>query len=79
MKKFIIILAVAAVLLAGCNGVWLNAEYSGLLDKTVSLSEASAVKAEADQLSTDNMKAILRLQADTWRKFQQGRDGEDGK
>jgi len=42
MKRALCVLAVLIVLLAGCSGVIMNAEYSQLLDKTAALSAETA-------------------------------------
>ena len=76
MRKTLIVLAVLAVLLGGCQGVRLNAEYSQLLDKTAALSAESARRAEANELTTVQMVEVLVKQAETWAMFQAGRDGK---
>ena len=88
MKRLVLILLVVC-LFAGCNGVVMNAEYSQRLDETVVISgEASrrsqirtdaAVAGEAtpEEIleSLGFCNEMLRLQAGTWIKFQQARDG----
>ena len=64
---------------AGCNGVTMNAEYSQLLDQTEAMSDEAAKRAQAGTLSESDKTAILRLQADTWVKFQDARDGKSNK
>jgi hypothetical protein len=76
MKIFVAI--VAFVLLTGCNGVQLSAEYSTLLDKSAALSAEAANRAEAGTLSEADKTAILRKQATTWALFQNARDGVGG-
>jgi len=65
-----------AILLAGCSGVWMNAEYSKLLDKTAALSAETAERAEAGKLSEAEMKESLAKQAETWLTFKKAKDGE---
>jgi len=60
---------------SGCGGVQLNAEYSQLLDQTAVLSAETARRAEAGGLTTEQMVAALRYQADCWASFRDGRDG----
>ncbi len=74
MKKLILMLCLG-LMLAGCNGVILNTEYSKLLNTTADLSIETARRANAGTLSPDLMKAALSAQAGTWYKFQCGRDG----
>ena len=89
MKHRIMILILALVIVGGCNGVQLNPEYSQQLDTTVALSGVSARQAQintdaalAGDLSNEEIlealvwsNEVLNLQAQTWVKFQQGRDG----
>ena len=72
----VIALLLMAVLLSGCSGVMMNAEYSNLLDQTVAMSDAAAVRAKAGTLDNESMIRCLELQALTWRRFQDARDGE---
>ena len=88
MKKIIVLLLVMGMF-AGCNGVNMNAEYSGRLDETVALSGAAARQAQintaaalAGELTEDEIlealvwsNKIIRRQDQTWIKFQQARDG----
>jgi hypothetical protein len=67
------------VLLAGCSGVQLSAEYSGLLDRTAALSAETAARAERGELSEADMRTALSLQAAAWQKFRDARDGKDGR
>lgn len=77
MKK-LIVGVVLLFALAGCRGVVLNAEYSGLLDRTTSLSAETAMRARAGQLTPADMTAALDFQAKTWQLFKNGRDGVGG-
>lgn len=86
MKPYKVILIVGAVLvlmavmaIGGCSGVWMNAEYSQLLDKTAALSTETAARAEQGMLSEAEKTQALAKQAQTWRKFRDARDGKDGK
>lgn len=78
MKIRSLLAIVAFVLLTGCNGVQLSAEYSTLLDKSAALSNEAATRAEAGTLSEADKTAILRKQATTWQLFQDARDGKAG-
>jgi len=77
MKRFAVLL-VLLVVCAGCSGVWMNAEYSQLLDKTVALSKETAARAEAGSLTEADMKASLTVQAAVWQRFKDARDGKAG-
>ena len=74
MKK-LTIAVILLVVLGGCSGVWMNAEYSQLLDETVAMSLETAGRAEAGRLTADQMARALRLQAETWQRLQMARDG----
>jgi len=74
MKKLIVCLFIV-VFLAGCNGVWTNAEYSTLLDKTAAVSAETAERANDGTLSCDEMKTALTKQAETWQQFKNAKDG----
>jgi uncharacterized lipoprotein YmbA len=76
MKRALCVLAVLIVLLAGCSGVIMNAEYSQLLDKTAALSAETARRAEAGNLTPPEMVDALKAQADVWQKFKDARDGK---
>ena len=72
---FVVFLAAALMATAGC-GVMMNATYSQVLDRTVALSAETASRAEHGNLSLDEAKAALTLQAKTWKLFQDARDGK---
>jgi len=74
MKRVLIALALL-LMLSGCSGVIMNAEYSELLDKTAALSAQTATRAEANGLTPDEMTQALILQAQTWQYFVAARDG----
>lgn len=65
---------VSVVLIVGC-GVVTNAKYSQILDRTVALSNESAVRAQNGTLTQAEMVQILVLQARTWQLFADARDG----
>jgi hypothetical protein len=69
-------LLVAAILTTSCSGVWMNPTYSELLDKTVINSEVAAQKARDGKLTEEEKTQILEKQAQTWKKFQNARDGK---
>ena len=77
MKRFLIGTLFLAVLLAGCNGVYLSAEYSSLLDRTTAYSQGIAAKASAGDLDSPQMVKALNQQADLWQKFKDARDGRN--
>ena len=64
--------------IAGCSGVWMNAEYSTLLDKTTALSTETALRAKDGVLTTEQMTVALLKQAETWQKFKAAKDGKVG-
>jgi len=70
-----ILLAALLVAASGC-GVWMNATYSEILDRTVALSAETASRAEHGNLSPDDARQALVLQAKTWKLFQDARDGK---
>ena len=78
MRQTLILIIVAALLVGGCSGVIMNAEYSQLLDETAALSAETADRAEQGKLSSEEMAQALRLQATAWQKFRDARDGKDG-
>ena len=75
MKRIVWMLVICAVLLAGCNGVILNAEYSRLLDETAAISRETAARARQGRLDPNQMAEALTRQADVWQKFRDARDG----
>ena len=70
------IICALLVILAGCNGVTLNAKYSQLLDQTAALSNDTATKAEAGAITPAQMTTALRGQATVWQEFRDARDGK---
>ena len=57
MKRTIVLVLLCAVCLTGCGGVWMNADYSRLLDETAALSDETARRALAGQLDPNEMAA----------------------
>ena len=79
MKRAFCVLVVLVVLLSGCSGVIMNAEYSLLLDRTTALSAETANRAAAGELSGGEMIQSLKAQAEVWQKFKDARDGKVSK
>jgi len=78
MKLRICLALLCLVLLSGCSGVLMNAQYSTLLDQTVAVSKETAVRADAGQLTSVEMVAALKVQASVWQRFKDARDGKAG-
>ena len=78
MCLLVVLVIMAMLLLPGCNGVQLNAEYSDLLDQTAEVSAEIAKRAAAGEMSEADMIAALVTQAEIWGKFQDGRNGVKG-
>lgn len=76
MAKAFGLMLVLVMFGAGC-GVWCSAEYSVLLDKTAAISSETAIRAQAGTLSSAEMTQALVLQAETWQRFRDARDGQD--
>ena len=76
MRKMSWVSLAVAVLLSGCSGVIVSAEYSRLLDETAAVSEATACRAESGRLDPNEMVRALRAQAEVWQKFRDARDGK---
>ena len=68
-------LALVGLMLTGCGGVWMNAEYSGLLTSTAQLSAETAYRANTGQLTPDEMKQALTSQSIVWAKFVDAKNG----
>ena len=80
-RTLVLCLLAALIILpfvVGCSGVWMNAEYSALLDKTCALSAETAARATMGELSEAEKTAALNKQAETWRRFKDARDGKAG-
>ena len=69
MKRTIVLVLLCAVCLTGCGGVWMNAEYTGLLTSTAQLSAETACRANAGQLTPEEMKEALTSQSIVWARF----------
>ena len=79
MKKLLLLGLLCGVLLVGgCGGVWMNAEYSMLLDQTAALSEATATRAATGLMPESAMIDALDAQTQAWKNFQDARDGIGG-
>jgi len=74
----VMVMVLMVVVMGGCSGVWMNAEYSQLLDETEALSTESARRAEAAEFTTEQMVEALKMQASVWGRFQDARDGQKG-
>ena len=75
MKRLMSLALVGLLLMtAGCSGVWMNAEYSGLLTSTAQLSAETAYRANAGQLTPDEMKQALTSQSIVWARFADARN-----
>lgn len=76
MRMRVLAVVAVAMALAGCGGVMLSAKYSQLLDQTAALSQATATRAAAGQLSQDEETKSLQGQAAVWQMFRDARDGK---
>jgi len=74
MKRKIVLVLLCAVCLTGCGGVWMNAEYTGLLTSTAQLSAETAYRANAGQLTPEEMKEALTSQSIVWARFADARN-----
>jgi len=75
MKRTMGILVLCLLLLPGCGGVWMNAEYSQLLDATAALSDESATRAEKGLLTPTDSAQILRLESNVFQKLRAAKGG----
>lgn len=80
MKKTKVLLTASLVIIfmfivGGCNGVWTNAEYATLIDQSAAMSKEASTRAVAGTMTCDEMKVALTLQAETWQKFKNAKDG----
>jgi len=73
----LVLLLVGAVLIAGCSGVTMNAQYSTLLDKQAAWADDYAERAERGELESEQMAAGLRVNAEAWEQFRAARDGRE--
>jgi len=77
MKK-LMILALAGLLMAGCSGVVMNAEYSARLDSFVAKTELDATLALNKKLDANDMTSALVDHYARAKQIQDARDGVDG-
>ena len=75
MKLPMLVLLLCAVALAGCNGVWMNAEYTQLVDETAAMSSQTACLAARGMLDANQMVESLTVQATIWQKLREARGG----
>ena len=68
--KRLVILALVGLMLAGCGGMWANAEYTLLVDQTADLSLETAKRAKAGTLPSELTAMALEKQAYTWYSIQ---------
>ena len=71
------VVIILVLLMAGWGGVWCNAEYSSLLDRTAALSNETAIRASKGLMTENEMAQALRYQADTWSRFKAAREGKE--
>ena len=80
MKRTVLILVLGlGLMLAGCSGVIMTAEYSAKLDETAALSAGLAEDAALNRLDPNQMKTALKYNADAWACFQSARDAKTPK
>ena len=78
MKKVLVVLMLAGLLIGGCGGIIANAEYSQLIDKTTALSAETAARAEAGTLTEAEKTDALVKQAGVWQRIKDAKDGVKG-
>lgn len=78
MKRIACVLLLV-LMVGGCSGVIMNAEYSQLLDRAAVLSSESVRRYEAGQLDPNETLSVLQKQAQSWRQLQDARDGRESK
>jgi len=69
-------LVALALLLPGCSGVTLSAEYSELLDETAAVAADDAARANAGTMTPAEMAERLAWSAWRWQAFRDARDGK---
>jgi len=74
--KRLLLLALVGLMLAGCSGIVMTAEYSAKLDETAALSAGLAEDAALGRLDPNQMATALKYNADAWKCFQYARDGQ---
>ena len=77
MKK-LMILALVGLLMAGCSGVTMIAEYSARLDSFVAKTELDATLALNKKLDANDMTSALVDHYARAKQIQDARDGVDG-
>ena len=79
MKRWIAVVTLAALLLVmGCSGVSMNAEYSRLLDDTVIYADDAVRRVDAGEWTPENMTTAIHILAKRWHRLQDARDGVAG-
>ena len=76
--KRLMILALVGLLMAGCSGVIMNAEYSARLDSFVAKTELDATLALNKKLDANDMTSALVDHYARAKEIQDARDGVDG-
>lgn len=76
--KRMILLCLVLVMFSGC-GVYVNAEYSQLIDRNVATGDEMAARARDGALDPNEMTRGLEWNAAAWHKFQDAKNGKDGK
>ena len=76
--KRLVILALVGLLMAGCSGVVMNAEYSARLDSFVAKTELDATLALNKKLDANDMTSALVDHYARAKEIQDARDGVDG-
>ena len=76
MKKMIASVLLLALVVGGCSGLWANATYSTLIDRTAAASEVTAKKAMVGELTEQQKTDALIAQAMTWRQIKNAKDGK---
>lgn len=79
MRRTILTVVLLLVMVPGCSGVILNAEYSQLLDETSAWTREVARRARAGQLDPNIMSDALHYSATHWERFQDARGGRKSK
>lgn len=74
--NWILIMVFLALSFAGCSGVWMNAKYANLLDQSCGWAQEAVDRADANQLTPDEMKRALATDANFLRLFRDARDGK---
>lgn len=75
-RPFLVLALVGLLLIGGCSGVMMNAEYSAQLDKTAAWSADASARAKTGQYTTTQMAEALDINAQAWQAFRDARDGK---